>query len=74
MNEMTFWDHLDVFRGLLFRIIVVWLVLAIGYFIAMPWLFDKVIMAPCHDDFVFYNFIDIHCHHPFVEIYHLIIK
>ncbi|MDD2645668.1 MAG: twin-arginine translocase subunit TatC [Bacteroides sp.] len=57
MNEMTFWDHLDVFRGLLFRIIVVWLVLAIGYFIAMPWLFDKVIMAPCHDDFVFYNLL-----------------
>ncbi|MCK9161015.1 MAG: twin-arginine translocase subunit TatC [Bacteroidaceae bacterium] len=56
MAEMTFWDHLDVLRRVLFRIILVWLVLAIGFFIAMPSLFDSVILAPCHNNFVFYEF------------------
>ena len=53
MAEMTFWDHLDELRKVLFRVIGVWLVLAIGYFIAMPYLFDHVILAPCHNDFIF---------------------
>lgn len=55
--ELTFWDHLDELRQVLFRIIVVWLVLAVGYFIAMPYLFDNVILAPCHNDFIFYDFL-----------------
>ncbi|MCD8080478.1 MAG: twin-arginine translocase subunit TatC [Bacteroides sp.] len=57
MAEMTFWDHLDELRKVLFRVIGVWLVLAIGYFIAMPWLFDHVVLAPCHNDFVSYSFL-----------------
>jgi sec-independent protein translocase protein TatC len=57
MGEMTFWDHLDVLRRSLFRIIGVWFVLAVIYFTAMPHLFDKVILAPCHNDFVFYSFL-----------------
>lgn len=54
---MTFWDHLDVLRHALIRILVVWFVLAVGYFLAMPFLFDKVILAPCENDFVFYEFL-----------------
>ena len=50
MAEMTFWDHLDELRKVLFRVVGVWFVLAIGYFIAMPYLFDHVILAPCHND------------------------
>ena len=50
MAEMTFWDHLDELRRVLFRVIGVWFVLAIGYFVAMPYLFDHVILAPCHND------------------------
>ena len=57
MAEMTFWDHLDELRKVLFRILGVWFALAIGYFIAMPWLFDHVILAPCHNDFVFYSLL-----------------
>lgn len=57
MAEMTFWDHLDVLRRVLFRVGCVWLVLAIGFFVAMPYLFDNVILAPCRNDFVFYNFL-----------------
>ena len=45
MAEMTFWDHLDELRKVLFRVVGVWFVLAIGYFIAMPYLFDHVILA-----------------------------
>lgn len=57
MTEMTFWDHLDELRWVLFRIVGVWLLLAIGYFIAMPYLFDALILAPCHDDFLFYDLL-----------------
>ena len=57
MAEMTFWDHLDELRRVLFRVIGVWFVLAVGYFIAMPYLFDSVVLAPCHNDFVFYDLL-----------------
>lgn len=57
MAEMTFWDHLEELRRVLFRVIGVWIVLAIGYFFAMPYLFDHVILAPCHDDFIFYDLL-----------------
>ncbi len=56
-KELTFWDHLDELRRVLFRVLGVWFVLAIGYFIAMPYLFDQVIMAPCRNDFVFYDLL-----------------
>lgn len=56
-DELSFWDHLDELRVLLFRVISVWIVLGIGYFIAMPWLFDNVILAPCKNDFIFYDFL-----------------
>ena len=56
-SEMTFWDHLDVLRRVLFRILGVWFVLALVYFVAMPCLFDAVVMAPCRNDFIFYDFL-----------------
>ena len=56
-SEMSFWDHLEALRWVLVRVIAAWIVLAIVYFIAMPYLFDKVILAPCHDDFVFYKWL-----------------
>lgn len=54
-KELTFWDHLDELRRVLFRILGVWFLLAVGYFIAMPYLFDNVVLAPCHNDFIFYD-------------------
>ena len=56
-KELTFRDHLDELRRVLFRVLGVWFVLAIGYFIAMPYLFDNVILAPCHNDFIFYDLL-----------------
>jgi sec-independent protein translocase protein TatC len=41
----------------LFRVCGVWFVLLIGFFIAMPYLFDTVILAPCHNDFAFYSLL-----------------
>ena len=56
-KELTFWDHLDVLRFALMRVFAVWFVLAVGYFIAMPSLFDAVILAPCYNDFPFYDLL-----------------
>lgn len=56
-KRANLWDHLDELRRVLFRVLGVWFVLAIGYFIAMPYLFDNVILAPCHNDFVFYDLL-----------------
>lgn len=55
MQEMTFWDHLDELRMVLFRCVGTILLLSIGFFIAMPWMFDAVIMAPCYGDFPVYR-------------------
>jgi sec-independent protein translocase protein TatC len=55
MQEMTFWDHLEVFRGVIFRCLGAITVLSMGFFFAMPWLFDAVIMAPCFGNFPIYK-------------------
>lgn len=57
MVEKTFWEHLEDLRWALFRIIIALLVLSIGFFIAMPYLFDSVILAPCSDSFIFYDIL-----------------
>lgn len=57
-GEMTFWDHLDDLRHVLVRVVIVVVVLGIGSFIAMHWLFDNVIMAPCSPEFPTYVLFD----------------
>ncbi len=57
MAEMTFWEHVEELRWGACRVRGVWVLLAIGYFIAMPYLFDAVILAPCHNDFIFYELL-----------------
>ena len=52
---MSFWEHLDELRGVLVRIAVVVVTVAIVLFAFMPRLFDSVILAPCHGDFVLYR-------------------
>jgi len=54
-QEMSFWDHLEELRWMLFRIIIALIVFAVGAFIIMPWFFDSVIMGPAKADFIFYN-------------------
>ncbi|MDE6267852.1 MAG: twin-arginine translocase subunit TatC [Muribaculaceae bacterium] len=57
-SEMSFWDHLDQLRGVLIKAGAVILVFAVAMFIAMPWLFDHVILAPCESSFPLYHLFD----------------
>lgn len=54
-QEMSFWDHLDALRAVLVKMAVVVVAMAIILFAAMPRIFDSVILAPCHGDFVLYQ-------------------
>ena len=56
-DEMSFWSHLDVLRGVLIRIAVVVCVLAVVMFAFMPWIFDNVITAPCSGSFPVYRLL-----------------
>lgn len=53
-SEMSFWDHLDALKGVLVRIAAVYFTAAVAAFIAMPEIFDRVIMAPCSGSFPLY--------------------
>lgn len=52
---MTFWDHFDVLRKIIFRIVVVVLAAAIGLFAFKDFLFDDLILAPANEDFFLYK-------------------
>ena len=58
LQEMSFWDHLDVLRGVLIKIAVVLVAMAIVFFALMPSIFDNVILAPCRGDFVLYRLFE----------------
>ena len=58
LQEMSFWDHIDALRSVLIRIVVVLVVVTVGLFCVMPTLFDQVILAPCHGDFVLYRLFE----------------
>ena len=56
-NEgQTFWEHLDVLRGVLVRVLIVLVVLTLGMFVMKEYLFD-IVLAPSHDDFILYRWI-----------------
>lgn len=52
---MSFWDHLEVLRWSIFRILGVLLVLFIVAFAVMPSIFDGFILAPTKGDFFIYK-------------------
>lgn len=56
-KEMSFWDHLEAFRWTLVRSLGALLVFAIGSFALMPYLYDRVIMAPTRADFFLYRYL-----------------
>ncbi len=58
LQEMSFWDHIDALRSVLVRIIIVLVVATVGLFCLMPTIFDTVILAPCHGDFVLYRLFE----------------
>ena len=56
---MSFWGHLDILRGVLFRIIAITAIFAIALFIGMHWIFDNVILAPCNGNFPLYKLFNL---------------
>ena len=42
-EQMTFWDHLDVLRGSIIRVLVAAVVMGIGVFFLKDWIFDLVL-------------------------------
>ena len=56
-REMSFWDHLDVLRGTLFRAIGAVCVCSVLGFIFKDFLFDGVVLAPSRPDFITYRLL-----------------
>jgi sec-independent protein translocase protein TatC len=53
--EMSFMDHLEVLRWHLMRSAIVLVVIAIGVFVYVDWIFDNIVFAPARKDFVTYK-------------------
>ena len=56
-QEMSFWDHLEELRWVLFRVVIALFVFAIAAFVFMPWIFDTVILGPAKSDFFLYEYM-----------------
>lgn len=57
-GAMSFWDHLEVLRWALFRSACVLMVIMVGTFVAMPYIFDRFILAPTNNDFFTYRWLN----------------
>jgi len=57
-GAMSFWDHLEVLRWALFRSACVLGIIMVGTFIAMPYIFDRFILAPTNNDFFIYRWLN----------------
>ena len=55
-DKMTFWEHVDVFRKVIFKCLAVWLVCAIGAFCFKDILFN-LLFAPSTSDFIVYRWM-----------------
>ncbi|MCH5347421.1 MAG: twin-arginine translocase subunit TatC [Muribaculaceae bacterium] len=58
LPQMGFWSHVDALRAVLIRGVIVIAVLTVVLFIYMPDIFDTVILAPCHGDFILYRLFE----------------
>lgn len=58
LPEMSFWAHVDALRSVLLRAGGVVVALTAVFFVAMPKIFDTVILAPTRGDFVLYRLFD----------------
>jgi sec-independent protein translocase protein TatC len=56
-QEMSFWDHLEELRWMLFRIVIALTIFAIAGFVFMPWIFDNIILGPAKTDFFLYQYM-----------------
>ena len=58
-TEMTFWDHLDVLRGTIFRAAGAILLFAVVVLCFKNFVFDRIILAPSHSDFFLYRWLGV---------------
>ena len=58
-DEMTFWDHLDVLRGTLFRSALAVLCTGVLLMCFKGFLFDDVILAPTKSGFWLYKWLGL---------------
>jgi len=54
---MTFWDHLDELKKILFRSLIVLVILFIAIFLNKSFVFDTVMFAPTDSDFILYQWL-----------------
>ena len=55
--EMSFWDHLEVLRGTLFRSLLAITLISIVVFCFKKFVFDDVVLAPTRSDFWVYKML-----------------
>lgn len=53
-EKSGFWSHVLELRRMLLRVALILGVTFVGMFVAMPWIFDNIIMAPLQGDFPTY--------------------
>lgn len=56
-QEMTFWDHLEAFRWMLMRSVIVLTIMMVVVFLMKSWVFDAI-FAPKSSNFFVYHWID----------------
>lgn len=57
-GELTFWEHLDVLRGSIIRMLVASVAAGVAAFVLKDWLF-AVVLAPSGSDFVTYRLLGV---------------
>ncbi len=55
---MTFWEHLDELRKVLFKSLIVIGILMVGIFFAKDFVFNSIIFAPIDSDFILYRWFN----------------
>lgn len=56
-KDLSFWEHLEVFRWMLFRVLIAVFIVAIAAFACMPYMFEEYILAPTNADFFVYRYL-----------------
>lgn len=57
-RQMSFWEHLDELRKVIFRALVLVLVCMLAVFAAKDFVFDHIVLAPLDSGFVLYRAFD----------------
>lgn len=58
LQEMDFWSHVEALRSTLLRAGGIVFVIMFLLFCFMPWIFQNIVLAPCHGDFVLYRIFE----------------